>query len=82
MDEIPVCFDLPINYTVKKKSLMIIFIRSAHEKTNFTIVLSCTLDGSCLPPIITFKWKTLHKDFQVVLLPVPFLNVKWMKIEF
>jgi hypothetical protein len=33
-----------------------------HEKTHYTVVLSCCTDGTKLPPMIIFKRKTVPKD--------------------
>lgn len=63
MDETPMCFDLPGNRTVNLKGEKNVLIKTTgHEKTNFTVVLSCLADGSKLPPVIIFKRKTLPKN--------------------
>lgn len=62
MDETPVSFDLPSNYTVDTKGSKTIFVKTTgHEKCRFTVVLCCMADGSRLPPTIVFKRKTLPK---------------------
>lgn len=62
MDETPVFFDLPSNYTVDSKGAKTVFIKTTgHEKCRFTVVLSCLADGTRLPPTVIFKRKTLPK---------------------
>ena len=63
MDETPMCFDMPSNQTLHKKGDKTVLIKTTrHEKTHFTVVLSCTADGSKLPPMIIFKRKKPPKD--------------------
>lgn len=63
MDETPMCFDLPENKTINCKGEKSILVKTTgHEKTRFTVVLSCLADGSKLRPIIIFKRKTLPKN--------------------
>lgn len=63
MDETSVSFDLPANKTINQKGEKTVFIKTTgHEKTNFTVVLSCLADGSKLPPVIIFRRKTLPKN--------------------
>ena len=63
MDETPMSFDLPGNRTVNQKGEKNILVKTTgHEKTNFTVVLSCLADGNKLPPMIIFKRKTLPKS--------------------
>jgi hypothetical protein len=60
MDETPISFDLPANTTVNEWGARSVSIRTTgHEKTNFTVVLSCMADGTKLPPIIIFKLKNI-----------------------
>ena len=56
MDEILISFNLPNNITVEQHGTKTISILSTrHERSNFTVVLSCMADGIKLPPIIIFK---------------------------
>ena len=48
------------NKTVDCKGNKTILIKSTgHEKTKFTVVLSCLADGTKLMPMIIFKRKTM-----------------------
>nr|AHN53440.1 DDE superfamily endonuclease [Nuttalliella namaqua] len=63
MDEVPLTFDVPSNRTVDSKGAKSITIKtSGHEKTHYTVVLSCCADGTKLPPMLIFKRKTLPKE--------------------
>lgn len=63
MDETPMTFDLPGNRTVAGIGNKTVLIRTTgHEKTHFTVVLSCLADGTKLRPVIIFKRKTLPKN--------------------
>ena len=47
MDETPMTFDLPASRTIDTKENRTIQIRTTgHEKTHFTVVLSCMADGT------------------------------------
>lgn len=62
MDETPVTFDLPSNTTIDETGARSISIRTTgHEKTNFTVVLSCMADGTKLPPLVIFKLKKIPR---------------------
>lgn len=62
MDETPMCFDLPGNRTIDSKGKRTVQIRTTgHEKTHFTVVLSCMADGFKLKPMVIFKRKTIPK---------------------
>ena len=62
MDETPMTFDLPSNTTVDEIGIRTVSIRTTgHEKTNFTVVLTCMADGTKLPPLIIFKLKKIPK---------------------
>lgn len=65
IDEVPVSFDMPSKYTVDEKGSKEVRIASTgHEKSNFTLVLGITADGSKLPPMVIFKRKTIpNEDF-------------------
>lgn len=63
MDETPVTFDLPSNTTVNSKGASSVLIRTTgHEKTRFTVVLSCLANGDKLTFMVIFKQKTLPKS--------------------
>ena len=60
MDETPMTFDLPSNTTVNELGSKTVSICTiGHEKTNFTVVLTCMADGTKLHPIIIFKLKNI-----------------------
>ena len=62
MDETPMTFDLPSNITIDETGARSISIRTTgHEKTNFTVVLTCMADGTKLPPIVIFKLKNIPR---------------------
>ena len=62
MDETPVSFDLPSNTTIDELGARSVSIHTTgHEKTNFTVVLTCMADGTKLPPIIIFKLKNIPR---------------------
>ena len=56
------CFDLPGNRTMNQKGEKNVLVKTTgHEKTNFTVVLSCLADGNKLRAMIIFKHKILPK---------------------
>ena len=62
MDETPIMFDLLGNRTVNQIGAKTVMVRTmGHEKTNFTVVLSCMANGVKLKPVVIFKRKTLPK---------------------
>lgn len=62
MDEVPCFFDMLSNKTVDTKGRKTILVKSTgHEKTKFTVVLSCLADGTKLKPMVIFKRKTMPK---------------------
>lgn len=62
MDETPVFFDMLSNRTVEVKGTKTVMVKSTgHEKTKFTVVLSCMADGTKLKPMVIFKRKTMPK---------------------
>ncbi|CAG8433156.1 9557_t:CDS:2 [Diversispora eburnea] len=64
MDETPLSFDIPSNMTVEETGASTVSIRkTGHEKSNFTVVLSCMEDGTKLPPLIIFK--LVNVPFQI-----------------
>jgi hypothetical protein len=63
MDEVPLTSDGPSNRTVDNKGSKTITIKTyGHEKTHYTVVLSCCADGTKLPPMIILKRNTVPKD--------------------
>jgi len=63
MDEILLYFDIPDSRTIDKKGKKEVHVRSTGaEKRRFTAVLSCTVAGVMLPPIIIFKGKRELKN--------------------
>jgi hypothetical protein len=53
MHEVPLTFDVPSNKTVDSKGAKSITVKTCgHEKTYYTIVLSCCADGTKLPPFL------------------------------
>ena len=63
MDETPVTFDLPSNTTLDQRGTSTVTIRTTgHEKTYFTVVLSCLADGTKLPATCIFKLKNIPKE--------------------
>ncbi|GFX40387.1 pogo transposable element with KRAB domain [Trichonephila clavipes] len=63
MDETPVMFDMIGNKTIDMKGTKTIHIKTTrHEKSHFTVVLSCLVDGTKLKPMDTFKRKTVPKS--------------------
>jgi hypothetical protein len=62
MDEVPVSFDMPSSRTVNLKGAKEVSVATiGHERSNFTVVLCITADGSKLPPMVIFKRKTVPK---------------------
>ncbi|KAF6119651.1 hypothetical protein HJG60_010108 [Phyllostomus discolor] len=55
VDEVPLTFDVPSNKTVDVKGTKT--ITSGHDKTHYTVVLSCCADGTKLPPMLILKRK-------------------------
>jgi hypothetical protein len=63
MDETPVWFDMPTAKTISKRGEKTVLIRTTgHEKSRFTVVLTCMADGVKLKPMIIFKRKTMPKE--------------------
>ncbi|KAG8173318.1 hypothetical protein JTE90_003633 [Oedothorax gibbosus] len=56
MDETPMTLDIPIDRTVNTKGDQTVLIKTTgHEKTHFTVVLTCMADGTKLKPVVIFK---------------------------
>lgn len=62
MDETPVWFDMPSERTVDIRGSKTILVKTTgHEKSRFTVVLTCLANGEKLRPMIIFKRKTMPK---------------------
>src|SRR5438128_2952210 len=62
MDETPLTFDLPNNNTIDNIGAQTVSIcTTGHERSSFTVVLSCMADGSKLPPLVIFKLKNIPR---------------------
>lgn len=60
MDEVPVTFDLPSNFTIEKRGTSDVKINTTgNEKAKFTVVLCATADGGKLPAYVIFRRKTI-----------------------
>lgn len=60
MDEVPVTFDLPSNFTIEKKGTSDVKIMTTgNEKSKFTVVLCVTANGEKLPAYVIFRRKTI-----------------------
>jgi hypothetical protein len=60
MDKTLVSFNLPTNTTVDEFGVRSVSIRTTgHERSNFTVVLTCMADGTKLPLLIIFKIKNI-----------------------
>ncbi len=58
MNETPITFDLLGNITIDETGTWSVSIRIiGHEKTNFTVVLTCMANGIKLLSLIIFKLK-------------------------
>ena len=56
MDETFLSFNLPNSTMIEQRGTKTVSILSTgHERSNFTVVLSCLADGMKLPPVIIFK---------------------------
>ena len=59
MNETPLNFDMIGERMVDMKGVKIVLVKgTGHEKTRFTVVLSCMADGTKLKPMVIFKHKT------------------------
>ncbi|KFD64377.1 hypothetical protein M514_23401 [Trichuris suis] len=64
MRQTPVYFDMPTNKTVESKDARSVVLNSSgHEKTRFTVALSCLADGTKLKPMVIFKRKKPNVAF-------------------
>lgn len=63
MDETPMQFDMVGNTTIDVKGSKTVSVRSTgHEKSHFTVVLSCLANGIKLKPMVIFKRKKMPKE--------------------
>lgn len=64
MDETPVWLDMPLARTVNTRREKTVLINTTgHEKSRFTVVLSCLADATKLKPmVIIVKRKTMPKE--------------------
>ncbi|KFD71435.1 hypothetical protein M514_16367 [Trichuris suis] len=63
MDETPIFFDVIGNRTVDSKGTKSVVVKSSgHERTHFTVVLSCLTTGMKLKPMVIFKRKRRPKE--------------------
>jgi len=63
MDETPMAFNLPSQSTIEecgKRTVSI--LTTGHERTNFTVTLTCLADGTKLPPFIIFKLVNVPRE--------------------
>lgn len=62
MDEVPVTFDLPGNFTIEKKGTSDVRVMTTgNEKAKLTVVLAVLANGDKLPAYVIFRRKTLPK---------------------
>ena len=60
MDETPMWFDMPNARTVNRCGEKTVLVKTTgHEKSRFTVVLTCMADGTKLKPMVVFKRKTM-----------------------
>jgi hypothetical protein len=61
-DEMAIYLDMPPNYTMEKKGVKEVLLKSTGcEKLRLTVILAVTADGRKLPPLLILKRKTLPK---------------------
>jgi len=62
-DETAIYLDMPPNYTVEKKGVKEVLLKTTGcEKLRLTVMLVATADGRKLPPLLVLKRKTLPKS--------------------
>ena len=62
-DEIAIYLDMPPNYTLEKKGMKEVLLKTTGcEKFRLTVMLEATADGRKLPPLLISKRKTLPKS--------------------
>ena len=62
MDKVPVTFDMPVNFTLKKWQKDVHVATTGSEKYRFTVILCVTADGTKLPAYVIFRRKTIPKE--------------------
>ena len=67
IDETPLTFDLPRNWTVDKLGNKTVMVKtSGDERLHFTYVLRVTANGGKLPPMVIFKHKKIPAKMKFV----------------
>ncbi|GBB96855.1 hypothetical protein RclHR1_28540001 [Rhizophagus clarus] len=62
INKTPISFDLSSNTTIDELGAQSVSICiTGHEKANFTVVLTCMMDGIKLPLLIIFKLKNVPR---------------------
>jgi len=62
-DETAVYLDMPPNYTLEKKGVKEVLLKTTGcKKLRLTVMLAATADGRKLPPLLILKRKTLPKS--------------------
>jgi len=62
-DETAIYLDMPPNYTLEKKGVKKVLLKtSGCKKLRLTVMLTATADGRKLPPLLILKRKTLPKS--------------------
>src|SRR5215510_9489201 len=55
-DETAICLDMPPNYTLEKKGVKEVLLKTTEcEKLRLTVMLAATGDGRKLPPLLILK---------------------------
>ncbi len=63
MDETLVTFDLPYSTTLDHYGILTVNIwTTGYNKTNFTIILGCIVDGTKLLDVCIFKLKNIPRE--------------------
>jgi len=82
MDEVPVSFDMSSSRTVNLKGAKEVSVATTgHKRSNFTVVLCITADGSKLPPMVIFKRKTVPKGCNSKDVIISAYEKGWMNSE-
>ena len=56
MDEVPMYFDMPSKKSIAPRGSIDVVVRTTgHEKSHFTVALTCAADGSIKTPTVIFK---------------------------
>jgi len=63
MDELACQFDMPHGRTLEKKGAKEVLISTTgHERSSYSVVLSCSADGRMLTPMVIFKRATVPRE--------------------